>query len=167
MISVASSAVPIYLGLIGLFGIKESHSPWLFVPPGLFVLSIVSFVLAYFPKYGSFSLEVVEEIEAARLRAIAGRDRFLFGGLGAFLLAAMLAAGVLIHEGRHPKSTDYQIEVTSVEIPRNASANDVQDLLQEFKRRLNISKKATSIEVREVKSDVATVLVAIVRRDGE
>lgn len=163
MITVATGAVPIYLGLIGLLGINVTDSLVWFVPPGLLVLSVVLFVFAYFPRHGSFSIEIKEEIEAARLRAISGRDKFLYSGLSVFLSAVLLSAYVIIAESSKPDAKREQYEFAWVELPKTATADEIAHRLTAFREQINASRQPASIEFQKVPSESATVIVAIIR----
>jgi len=165
MITVATGSIPIYLSLVALLGVRESPSWCLLVPPGIFIAAVVLFVLAHFPRYGNFSLEIAEEIEAARLRAMSGRDALLQAGMAMFLIATALGAVVLIHEAAIESARSPRFEVVTVEVPQNADAKEVERRFLDFKAKLSTTKGIASMEIREIRTDGATLLVAIVRTD--
>ena len=96
MISVNTGSIAVYLALVKLLYSAEetislSNAKHLIIPPLLYLFAAVIFTLGYFPNMKKFSMEVIEEIEHARLTLIKTRRRFTIVGISVFLLATLLA----------------------------------------------------------------------------
>jgi hypothetical protein len=96
MVGVSTGAIPLYLALLGLALPKDYRPSWeqgiaAVVPAAAFLLAAVAFALGVFPRSGTFSLDVIEQIEAARNRAMAWRGRLATIGFVIFGLAALAA----------------------------------------------------------------------------
>lgn len=96
MISVSTGAIAVYVGLVKLYW-SDKYVPtgsaglWTFGPGLLFLLSAFLFVAGYLPSSTSFSLDILEEIEKARLEAINRRSFFAWSGFVTFGLGIALA----------------------------------------------------------------------------
>lgn len=163
MISLASGGIPIYVGLLGLLGAKEFTSLAFYAPPALLVASVVLFVIAYFPRYGRYSLEISEEIEAARTRAVQGRNGLLRAGLAVFLVAVALSAGIILHATSQLKGIKYHVEVIQVDIPRNATVQEVESSLKTFLQRVNKTQRLESVELKTIGLGQSTIVLATVK----
>lgn len=166
MIGVATGSIPVYLGLLTLLGVKRTTSWLLFAPPGLMVVSTILFVLAHFPRYGSFSLDVAEEIEAARVRAMSNRDALLYSALAALLVGWSLAAIALVKQGGDQANGAPAVEITTIEIPKNADASEIEKRLAVLKASINSSKRQVALDIREIRTDSTTMLVVFMRTSG-
>lgn len=100
MITTSLSAIPIFLSLIA-FTIPDqttldtSTKICLIIPVILFLTASLVFTWGYFPVVESFSLDIIEEIEAVRSKTI--RKRYVLTRFGiALFLVAVLAACVII-----------------------------------------------------------------------
>ena len=100
MISTSLSAIPIFLSLIA-FTIPDQTTLdtttriYLIIPVILFLAASLIFTWGYFPVTESFSLDIIEEIEAIRYKTI--RKRYLLIRFGVILfLVAVLTACILI-----------------------------------------------------------------------
>ncbi len=101
MISISTGAIPIYLGILA-FILPESYmlgisrGALIVLPVLLFLTAAAVFTYGYFPLTDSFSLDVIEEIEAVRGRVISRRTAAARWGFGLFLAASLLAALMLV-----------------------------------------------------------------------
>lgn len=97
MITVSTGAIPILLGLAGLLLPEEtSPTPLEAVPivaaSLLFLAAAIVFAIGYFPLRGEISLDIIEEIEAARRETI--RRRHFFAGVGFALFVLGVGVGI-------------------------------------------------------------------------
>ena len=96
MISLSSSAIPIYLGLLG-FVLPEystlslKQGIFAILPSFLFLISTAVFTLGYLPKTGNFSLNIINEISGERAKTINRRNRLTWIGFGIFLAGIVTA----------------------------------------------------------------------------
>lgn len=101
MIGVATGAIPTYLGLLKFalnggprrFGAPESLY---LIPPTLFLVAAIVFVIGFFPKRSNFSLDVVEEIEEERRKIVTRRQRLATAGFTLFVVGVGCATAVLM-----------------------------------------------------------------------
>lgn len=96
MTTTTLSAIPIYLALLKLVLPKDyvlqSHVELVFlVPPVLFFVSSVVFILGYFPQSGRLSLDLPAEIEGERSKTIVRRQRYALGGFVLFAIGVLYA----------------------------------------------------------------------------
>src|SRR2546427_6865884 len=96
MVGVSTGAIPLYLALLGLALPKDYRPPWwkgflAIVPAAGFLVAAVVFALGVFPRTGTFSLDIVEQIETARSNAIRWRGTFSIIGFVIFGLAVLAA----------------------------------------------------------------------------
>jgi hypothetical protein len=101
MVTICSSAIPIYLGILTFVLPKNVRLDWTWMilailPALLFLSGTVLFVLGYLPVRTQFSLEILEEIEKARQATIAGRLRMIRIGFSVFVFASLLAISMVI-----------------------------------------------------------------------
>ena len=103
MITVSMGAIPIYLGLLEVVS-GDLTNPTLpnvlliFLPPVIFLVSAVVFILGYLPQYDEISLDIVEEIKRSIDTAIARRRKLITIGVLLFMTACSLAIiSVILH----------------------------------------------------------------------
>lgn len=101
MIGVVSGAVPIYLGLLEWVrptskGLGRTDQLIAAVPVLLFLASSTVFMLAYLPMRGTFSLDVIEDVEMQRAEAINKRHYGAVVGFTFFLAGVCGATFVVI-----------------------------------------------------------------------
>jgi hypothetical protein len=103
MIPVSTGAIPIYLGLLGFVLPEKVVLPAskLFlsvIPPFLFLISSIIFIIGYFPQVDYFSLDIIEEIKDAYEKTIQRRRKFINWGIIVFLAASTFAIlSIAIH----------------------------------------------------------------------
>jgi hypothetical protein len=103
MITVSSSAIPIYVGLVGLT-VGDNFHPTvgqglvLLLGPVVLLGAATVFALGYFPKQVAFSLDLPGEIEAARLAIVRKRQRLAIIGF-VLCVAGVVLSGVGIFYG--------------------------------------------------------------------
>lgn len=96
MVGVSTGAIPLYLALVGL-ATGRSYRPSLvegtalLVPPAVFLAAAAVFTFGYFPVRSSVSLEVLDEIDAARLATVNRRYRAATRGFALFTLAVLVS----------------------------------------------------------------------------
>lgn len=99
MVGVSTGAIPIYLALVQL-ALPKDYRPDLgkgvlaILPAAVFLVAAATFALGVFPRGGSFSLDIVEDIEKARGDAI--RRRGLLSSIGFILFSAGALASVVV-----------------------------------------------------------------------
>lgn len=100
MIGVATGAIPTYLGLLKftLTGNAVLSRTILIglIPPVLFLLATVLFVVGFFPQTSKFSLDLIEEIERERSKTISRRQRFAVSGFVVFCLGVGCGIAILL-----------------------------------------------------------------------
>jgi hypothetical protein len=85
MIGVSTGAIPVYLAILKILGVenvsRRSLSAWIVIitilPCILFLVSTGMYVLGYFPNTGTFSLDIVQEIETTRKKVLSYRKRWI------------------------------------------------------------------------------------------
>lgn len=103
MITVSIGAIPIYLGLLGFVLPEKVVLPAskLFlsvIPPFLFLISSIIFIIGYFPQVDYFSLDIIEEIKDAYEKTIQRRRKFINWGIIVFLAGSTVAIlSIAIH----------------------------------------------------------------------
>jgi len=103
MITVSTGAIPIYLGLLGFVLPEKVVLPAskLFlsaIPPFLFLISSIIFIIGYFPQVDYFSLNIIEEIKDAYEKTIQRRRKFINWGIIVFLAGSIFAIlSIAIH----------------------------------------------------------------------
>lgn len=85
-----------------VWGDKDAVIPeaegWLFVVPLLLMLlSSVTFAFGYYPRYASISINVIEDIQAAREETISSRKLLAGVGLGLFSASLLLTVGLTLY----------------------------------------------------------------------
>ena len=103
MIPVSTGAIPIYLGLLKFvlpedFTLPASKLVLSIVPPILFFVSAIIFILGYFPRVDRFSLEIVGGIERAYEKTVNRRGMFINCGIAVFLVGSAFAIfSIILH----------------------------------------------------------------------
>lgn len=101
MIGISTGAIPIYLGILSYL-LPEDYA--LGVAPGIllaapaigFLAAAVVFIFGYLPIIGSFSLDIIEQIEAERKRMIRHRRAYIIGGVTTFTVSTVMAIVAII-----------------------------------------------------------------------
>lgn len=98
MVSLSLGAVPIYLGILKIFlpdnsVLTAQQSIVVLCPPILFLIACIMFAIGYIPQTSSFSLDIPDEIEKERTRAIRRRSKLIWTGFSTFLIGIL--AGVV------------------------------------------------------------------------
>ncbi|MBK9926317.1 MAG: hypothetical protein IPP66_13635 [Anaerolineales bacterium] len=101
MISTSTGAIPIYLGIL-TFILPNKFE--LGVPAGVtvaapavgFLIAAIIFTFGYLPLADKFSLDIIEEIQNALEKNLAYRKRFIWYGLGVFIVSTLLAIYVIV-----------------------------------------------------------------------
>jgi len=101
MTTTTLGAIPVYLALLKLVLPKDyslhSYDEVLFVvPPIIFLISAVLFVLGYFPQKGKLSLDLPDEIERERSVTISRRHRYAVFAFSVFCVGIVLGVWILI-----------------------------------------------------------------------
>jgi hypothetical protein len=102
MITVSSGAVPIYVGLLGIAGLKHRSTVTLILvtmPTLAFFSSILFFALALLPRPGFISVQIIDEIREARTEIISTRYLWIkigFSAFGAGVLSAVVSVMTLM-----------------------------------------------------------------------
>lgn len=104
MITLNAALVPVYLGILKFIGIDKKLASFMlgikliYLIPSLFLLvSCALFILAYFPRYSQYSLELLDEISSAHEQIIKERKKWIFWASIMFLigmLAAIIGIGI-------------------------------------------------------------------------
>jgi len=103
MITISIGAIPIYLGLLEYIlpenvGLPVSKLVLSFIPPFLFLVSALIFILGYFPQVDYFSLDIIEEVKKAHETTILKRKKFINCGVIIFLTGTVFAIlSLLMH----------------------------------------------------------------------
>jgi len=126
MIGTSMSAMPIYLALLK-FILPEKYVPSLqvgllaLIPPVLFLMAGVVFLIGYFPQIGTASLDIPEEIENERKTSVRRRYRLSIGGFTVFSVAVLTALVVMGYVLQIPDRVQQtQIKVTEPVAAPNA-----------------------------------------------
>lgn len=96
MITVSTSAIPIYVALVGL-AVGENFHPnvrqglVLVLGPVVLLGATTVFAMGCFPKQATFSLDLPAEIEAARLAIVKKRQRLAVIGFALFVAGVVLS----------------------------------------------------------------------------
>ncbi len=101
MIGTSTGAIPVYLGILTFLLPKEFGlgipAGWTIATPAVgFLISAVLFTLGYLPISDKFSLDIIEEIEAALEKNIAYRKRFIWSGMIVYIVSALLSIWAII-----------------------------------------------------------------------
>lgn len=94
MIKISISAIPVYIGLMK-FILPEnyysivSNNIYILFPTLLFLASSIIFIIGYLPKKVIFSLDIIEEIEAARKSILRRRTNYMIIGIILFFLGTV------------------------------------------------------------------------------
>ena len=104
MITISTGAIPIYISILKLIGVQKigdisfttafgllATSPCL-----LFLVASIVYILGYFPGRGEFSLDIIQEIDAARRRIIQRRMRLIILATVLFSLSVVLSFVTLL-----------------------------------------------------------------------
>jgi uncharacterized membrane protein YbhN (UPF0104 family) len=101
MISTSISAIPIYIGIL-TFILPEGYNPSTqekiigVIPAIVFLIAAILFVVGYLPVISRFSLDIIEEIEKERSKAIRHRGKLIKAGFSLFIAGTFAALMVLI-----------------------------------------------------------------------
>jgi hypothetical protein len=101
MVGVSTGAIPLYLALLQFALPKDYRPGWgrgaLAVLPGaLFLAASIVFALGVFPRTSTFSLDVADQIEAARASVIGRRRKLSLAGFALFALASLVSIVVTV-----------------------------------------------------------------------
>ena len=165
MISVSTGAIPVYLGLIGLLGIKTTGVLVWFLPPGFFGLAAVIFVVAFPPKLGDFDIEVVQSIQETRTRIIADRNRNLIIGMIIFMIAVAASAYLIIDQPGGASKTERGHTFEWIEVAKDASADQVNERLEYLRQRIATAGSGATVEFRELILTDSTIIIAIIESE--
>ena len=102
MITIATGSIPVYVALVGLAVGKDFRPSFgqgivLVLGPTAFLLSAAAFAIGYFPKKTAFSLDLPDEIEAARSATLNKRTLWSTIGFGLLLVGIALALAGLLY----------------------------------------------------------------------
>jgi hypothetical protein len=100
MVSISTSAIPIYLALLNYSLDAKKHNLLLILvflaPPLLFLFSTLIFIYGYFPKYFDFSLDYIQDIIKVRKELIRRRKKAALWGCTIFTLGVALGIVIVI-----------------------------------------------------------------------
>lgn len=101
MITICTGLIPIYLGLLKLVSPKNTTLPLtklilFIIPPLFFLISVIVFILGYFPQTNYFSLDIIEEIKVTYEETVRKRRNFIIGGTVLFGGGTILAIIVIL-----------------------------------------------------------------------
>jgi hypothetical protein len=101
MIGISAGAVPIYLGILSYllpkhYTLGTNGGIALSAPAIGFLTSAAIFVVGYLPVPGTFSLDIVDDIERARSQIINYRNKFAWAGLGLFVVSGLGAIYTIV-----------------------------------------------------------------------
>jgi len=99
MISLAITGIPVYIALLKLAGAEDlrmKRGHLLIVPPVLLLISVLVYILGYFPRSGAMSLDIVEDIDVSRSRLLRHRLVFIVIGTTLFLTGVLIAIFLLV-----------------------------------------------------------------------
>ena len=126
MVGTSMSAIPIYLALLK-FILPEKYVPTFqvgllaLIPPVLFLIAGVVFLIGYFPQIGTASLDIPEEIEKERKTSVQRRYGFSIRGFIVFAVAVLAALIVMGYTLQIPdRAQQTQIKVTEPAAAPNA-----------------------------------------------
>lgn len=99
MITIATSAIPVYLGLLKLWFADDSTAParnsiYFAAPVFLFLFATVSFLVGYLPRWYEISIGSLEKIESTRLKLM--QHRAVWGSIGFLLFCLGILVSVLV-----------------------------------------------------------------------
>ena len=103
MITVSTGSIPLYLGLLKFvlpenITLRVSNLVISVIPPFLFLISAIVFVLGYFPQTDYFSLDIIDEIKLAYEKTVIKRRKIIICGTVLFVIGTILAVlSILIH----------------------------------------------------------------------
>jgi len=103
MTTTALGAIPTYIALLKLvlpkdYSLQSECEIIFLVPPLMFLLSAVLFVVGYFPQKGALSLDLPSEIERERSITIERRRRYAISGFVVFCAGIVVASSLLVHK---------------------------------------------------------------------
>jgi hypothetical protein len=100
MIGTSSAAVPIYIGLLTfVMPDREVFQPniiWAIIPPLLFLMAMLIFIVGYLPVKGKFSLEIINEIEEFHEKTLKRRNTLIRVGVSLFSIGILWASVLVI-----------------------------------------------------------------------
>lgn len=101
MVGVSTGAIPLYLALLALALPKDYRPDWwrgilIIAPASTFLAAAIAFAVGLFPRTGSFSLDLPEEIGQARSKAIRWRGKLATIGFVIFTVAAVASIVVTV-----------------------------------------------------------------------
>lgn len=103
MSTTAIGAIPIYIALLKLvlpkdYSLQSTNEVLFLVPPILFLISVVVFVIGYFPQKGTLSLDLPSEIERERSETIRRRYGYSLFAFSVFCAGILLGSWILINK---------------------------------------------------------------------
>jgi hypothetical protein len=100
MIGTSSGAVPIYIGLLTFAmpdrDVFQPNIIWAIIPPLLFLIAMLIFIVGYLPVKGKFSLEIISEIDEYREKTLKRRNALIRAGVGLFSIGILWASVLVI-----------------------------------------------------------------------
>jgi len=163
MINLSTSAIPIYITLIGFLSLQKLQTILLIIPPISFLVSSVLFVFAYLPKQGKYSLDVIDEIESAISRSITSRNKFIYSGFITFIFAIIFSIILMTQYDKHSADSKMQYEVITMAIPDTLSLNDAQNKIGQFKSKINSLTGNKDIIFKEFKTNKGIIFTAFLK----
>ena len=103
MITMSTGAIPLYLGLLKFvlpenITLPVSNLAVFVIPPFLFLISAIVFVLGFFPQVDYFSLDIIDEIRQAYEKTILKRKKFINCGIALFFIGSIIGIlSILMH----------------------------------------------------------------------
>ena len=100
MITVSTGAIPIYLGLVKLISptiILLGIYTALIIPPIVFFISAIIFIVGYLPKIDTITLQILNDIEKKYEDTVSSRRKYVKWGLSVFMGGVILSTGFIIY----------------------------------------------------------------------
>jgi len=98
MITLNATLIPVYLGILKFIGIDKKLASSVLgiklmylISPLFLLISCALFILAYFPRYSQYSLEILDEISSAHEQIIKERKKWIFWASIMFLVGMLVA----------------------------------------------------------------------------
>lgn len=159
MMTLSSSSIPVYIGILTFIN-KDSIQEYSFsyyIPPIAFLVTIIIFSISFFPQYGKYSIDVIEEIKAAREKAINSRNWLFFSGFIIFIFGLLFAILIISKNNYSPKLKD---KITSLYLNINTDKNNIENKIKEFQKRVDSLSYHSKYTLQEVKNDSGIILIA-------
>lgn len=101
MITISTGAIPIYLGILSYllpknYVLGKNAAATIAAPAIGFLFAALIFIAGYLPVSGTFSLDVIEEIEQERNKVVRRRERFVWSGVIVFMLSTLAAISAIV-----------------------------------------------------------------------